>query len=271
MQQSTGHFNLNVEGLAGMKEIKTNEGKQKRRSGEDITELVTDQWGTSGDIGGGLYLTLEIDNRWNRRRTLQVVADNEALVNSLLGVAEVDTDHRQVVADILDIIAGTMVEHNWGPRSFDGEPIEWRKREYNQEADFLANYAMDTDSDFNYVNGQLLEGGVEKICNIQGWCDGGSRRRQNKSAYGWLLKVWLEDDGPFILAAGAKYYDRAATSSFEIEAQGMLAVWNALRTIVAGNMQQLELGIISNSNLSRKRRNNLLDGMLLRKSSWSLV
>ena len=111
---------------------------------------------------------------------------------------------------------------------------------------------------------------MEGFAYIQGWCDGGSRWEQNKSAFGWLIKAWREDECPIVLAAGAKFFDQAATSSFEIEAKGMLDVWTALRLIVAGNGQQLELGSRAN-NLSRKRRKQWLDGLFFRKSGWSHV
>eukprot|EP00973_Karenia_brevis_P028985 3999063-Karenia_brevis.AAC.1 len=51
---------------------------------------------------------------------------------------------------ILNIIAEMYVVRDGGPKSCVADPVRWTRRDGNKEADFLANEAMDTRSNFNY-------------------------------------------------------------------------------------------------------------------------
>eukprot|EP00973_Karenia_brevis_P029351 4047561-Karenia_brevis.AAC.1 len=97
-----------------------------------------------------------------------------------------------VVAEILEIISEVMVTLNWGARKINDGPVRWKKRDFNKEADYLANYAMDTREDFRFWNHDVLSQGVSSIRNIQGWSDGGCRVDQNISSYGWIIKCWTD-------------------------------------------------------------------------------
>eukprot|EP00974_Lingulodinium_polyedra_P005449 513265-Lingulodinium_polyedra.AAC.1 len=96
---------------------------------------------------------------------------------------------------------------------------------------------MDTRRGMDYVNQSLLDGRLAEITHIQGWSDGGCRVQEGISSYGWLLKAWLGDEGPRILAAGGAFLDRAATSSMEVEAMGMRTLTAALHGILGGRWQ----------------------------------
>ena len=61
---------------------------------------------------------------------------DENLVNIIRGRAEPENDLRDLAADALDIVAKVYAECNWGPGHFDGDPIVWRRREFNAEAFF---------------------------------------------------------------------------------------------------------------------------------------
>eukprot|EP00973_Karenia_brevis_P083722 11617123-Karenia_brevis.AAC.1 len=61
------------------------------------------------------------------------------------------------------------------PRHPHTDPVVWRSRDWNKEADWLANWAMDHEQDFSYSNPML---DVAKISNLMGWSDGGSRLTQ---------------------------------------------------------------------------------------------
>ena len=99
-----------------------------------------------------------------------MISDNDNLVNIVCGRAAPENEIKKLAATILDIIAQVTAEINWGPRKFDGEPVQWRRREFNKEADHLANYAMNTKGNLDYVNQRLLAK-LSNITYLQGWND----------------------------------------------------------------------------------------------------
>eukprot|EP00973_Karenia_brevis_P046387 6431924-Karenia_brevis.AAC.1 len=113
------------------------------------------QWNYASSIGGGLYNTGELDGLWNRDYTFELIADNETLVNILSGVAEPTSTDKDTISDVLRSVSEIMLVQNWGPRKIAGCPIQWRRRNFNKEADYLANHAMDTRAGFNFTNRDL--------------------------------------------------------------------------------------------------------------------
>ena len=127
---------------------------------------------------------------------------------------------------------------------------------------------MNTKQDFSFVNSELFSNQAAKLRNLQGWSDGGCRVDDRTSSYGWLIKGWLDTGGPFIVAAGAKFFDRISISSLEIEAKGMLALWTHILLILSNKTNTIpSIGTYPNN--SRKRR--WLDGTLFRHTRQALV
>ena len=118
-----------------------------------------------------------------------------------------------------------------------------------------------------YWNETLLKDNRKDITNVQGWSDGGSRDVQNISSYGWVLKAWCRDEGPFLLAAGACFLDRAAASSFEVEAMGMQSLCTDLRRILGNTWHIIFNGDRNSNNLGHKRRRTTIDGKLFRQAN----
>ena len=139
---------------------------------------------------------------------------------------------------------------------------------FNKEADFLANHAMNTKQDFLFVNSEFFSNKAENLRNLQGWSDGGCRVEEKISSYGWLIKGWLDTRGPFILAAGAKFFDQTSVSSLEIEAKGMLALWSHILLILANKTSTI-LSTGTYPKNTRKRR--WLDGTLFRHTQKALL
>eukprot|EP00973_Karenia_brevis_P040845 5652064-Karenia_brevis.AAC.1 len=66
--------------------------------------------------------------------------------------------------------------------------VKWRRREYNKEADFLANWAMDNRTDFEYRGRWKMQDIADRNVNLMAWSDGGSREEEDISASAWILK-----------------------------------------------------------------------------------
>jgi hypothetical protein len=235
----TAEYGLNTVGFKGFEaDIRTPtiSRRNKRRREEEKEEkwlvLPCAQWDYASSIGGDLYTTLIPDSQWEREKTFEFIADNETLVNIISGVAVPETEDKETISQIIETISEAMIRFNWGPRKSNGKPVKWRRRDLNKEADYIANFVMDTKADVNYWNKEFLANNLEKITSIQGWSDGGCRLEEGISSYGWILKGWTATSGPMILAAGGIFIARGARSSLEVEALGMKAAVQAFLMII---------------------------------------
>eukprot|EP00973_Karenia_brevis_P091781 12409097-Karenia_brevis.AAC.1 len=132
---------------------------------------------------------MEQDSEWQRPGTFEFITDNETMVDILSGTAEPESTDRDTLSQILRDISDLIVGRNWGPRESNGNPVKWRRRCFNKEADYLANQAMDARRGFSYCNQGLVDN-LASVRNIQGWSDGGCRIHEGVSSYAWLLKAW---------------------------------------------------------------------------------
>ena len=126
-----------------------------------------------------------------------------------------------------------MFMHGWNGRKPDGDPVIWRRRRYNSEADYLANHAMDYFQDFSYEGQGLFHGGHgDEVC-LMGWSDGG-HRYHGVSGGGWLIKAWnFGESQPRILVAKASFYDDATADSYVAEAKSLLELIKGIESRVA--------------------------------------
>ena len=70
-------------------------------------------------------------------------------------------------------IAWLIAMRNWTPRYLTNDPVVWRSRELNKEADMLANYALDLQKSLFYARPYFFEHFVPiDELNIQTWSDG---------------------------------------------------------------------------------------------------
>ena len=146
--------------------------------------------------------------------------------------------------------------------------MQWRKREFNKEADYLANYAMNTKCDLDFVSNTLLAK-RSAITNLQGWSDGGCRVAEGISSYGWILKVWLGEDGPYIIAAGARYFDHPSASSTCIEAEGALELWEFVLKLLRGDTLANRSHAKNNIIPGGRKRPRCIEGLLQQSYSTS--
>eukprot|EP00973_Karenia_brevis_P093756 12418916-Karenia_brevis.AAC.1 len=156
-----------------------------------------------------------------------------------------------------------MLCHNWGPRHAGGNPVRWKKREFNKEADWLANHAMNTRRNLRFFNEKFMSGDLGTLSNVQGWSDGGIRFKERISAYAWLLKAWTDKGGPYLLTAGAVFIPKAASSSGEVEAMGMHAVWNDFVGVLRGcEFFDCSMPEVYCNPAKRQRRQGLADALV---------
>ena len=147
----------------------------------------------------------------------------------------------QALSDVLARVANhlsCLLQSGWSP-PFDWEdPVQWRPREKNTVADYLANYTMDVESawsrtfDWPFPNYQLDE------CCLVLHFDGGTRRHRCSGA-AWVADVGAFAEGQWTskhLAMGGTYYD-APISSFTAEtlalAEGSLFLQNVVSDYIS--------------------------------------
>ena len=110
----------------------------------------------------------------------------------------------------------------------------WIRREFNKEADYLANLAMQRSDDQTYVWKGFVDY-MEFGFSIMGWSDGGFKFSA-ESGGGWLIKAWI--DGwvePFIVAAVIRFYPGLEENSYSTEMNAMEELVKHMDVIIKGD------------------------------------
>ena len=257
----TFEYNLKAEGLAGFEQTPrpgSSASGRKKRKCSDLEPArggfsVYDRWALSDSLGGDLYNTISADCLWERPYTLEFVADNETLVNIVSGTAAAGDTHKDTITHAIGNISEMMVGYNWGPRCVDSSPIKWVRREFNKEADYVANFCMDAREDFEHVNTEFLNTYKGNITNIQCWSDGGHRPEHGISSFAWVVKGWVNDHGPRILAVGGVFQSHSASSSLEVEAKGFDKATEACLGIISGTINHIKTSRRCSASSGNKR------------------
>ena len=84
----------------------------------------------------------------------------------------------------------------------------------------------DCKDDVNFVRD--MERVEWNTVHLVGWSDGGSRDEEGCSSSAWILKALGEEGRVQVIAAGAKYYNKVADSSLEVECKVMRYLWEAI-------------------------------------------
>eukprot|EP00973_Karenia_brevis_P092738 12413908-Karenia_brevis.AAC.1 len=135
------------------------------------------------------------------------------------GRAAISQDYENICHRICDTLAHIIICCHWGGQKPTSDLLCWRRRDFNKEADFLANQAMNRRGDLEWSNPDL-HALHQKSISICGWSDGGSRTEDSISSFAWILKAWHSDKQQwFTLSLGAKFLNRPA-SSLEVESLG---------------------------------------------------
>ena len=105
------------------------------------------------------------------------------------------------------------------------EPVEWRPREKNKEADRLANLAMDTGSSRIHLSPDLDLPAALGSANILCWCDGGFRSGPGIGASAWIVRSAVPPFAPLMYASS---FHEAAVDSVDMEIR---ALSHAIQTV----------------------------------------
>jgi hypothetical protein len=209
------------------------EAKERKRKQQKkrlmVQRMVTEAWQREGCIQQDLRCIYTEQEHRDGARTIETITDNEALADIICGRGKPDCLYIDPINEILTIIADMFIGGKWGAKAPADDPVTWKRREFNKEADYLANYAMDSREDFMFI-GDIQQIDWEKV-HLIGWSDGGSRWEEGCSSSAWLLKVLDEKGGIQVVAAAAEYYDKPAQSSLEVEVKAKLGLWRAISMI----------------------------------------
>ena len=115
-----------------------------------------------------------------------------------------------------------LVKAGWEPYKEHGNFLEWRYREHNKVADWIANQTMKTKKSFSYRNDRLkaaFNGGGN--ANVLIFSDGGSWLEDSIAASAWVAFIlggpWGDKaDDVHLLAAEGKFIN-ARVSAFQAE------------------------------------------------------
>ena len=84
------------------------------------------------------------DDAWpSGVKAFQIIVDNQALADEACGRAIAGGDAWSDLRDISSSLAAMVLTHGWSMRKPVADPVVWRPRHLNKEADFLANIAME--------------------------------------------------------------------------------------------------------------------------------
>jgi hypothetical protein len=137
---------------------------------------------------------LEHDSAWLRsRRQFEIASDCQSLCNLVNGEMHcVHESHLQGLKSILTDLH-TIVVGGWWPRAAVLNPVVWRPRSQNKQADAACNLAMNERDDFRWANpnGATL---LSKVVALQIFTDGGVRTNDTASG-AYCLHAWVEEEG----------------------------------------------------------------------------
>eukprot|EP00973_Karenia_brevis_P047364 6576671-Karenia_brevis.AAC.1 len=173
-----------------------------------------------------------------------MITDSSILADMICGRAAINAECQMTCFRICDCLAHIIASSHWRSQ---GEVVCWRARDCNKEADFLANQAMNLRADLDWNNPDVHQISVDSI-NLCGWSDSGSRPKDSISSYAWILKGWhVEEQEWIVLSFGARFRNRAAQSSLEVECLAMDELIARAQHFISGTFP------ISNGNLTNTR------------------
>ena len=162
------------------------------------------------------------DPEWDGlSRRLWIQVDCKGVADVCNGAAILKAPHleaifRRIVQKLFDVSMS-----GWRPKR-DIDPILiWSPREYNTPADHLVNAAMDTGTDWSWINQGVLR--AAKVGTVRLCVDGGLRKRHHGEHRGGLgcaafLRFPNGSYEPFFLAGTVMH---GATSAFHTEASAL--------------------------------------------------
>ena len=153
---------------------------------------------------------------------LRFIVDNQTLQQVLSGITPLSDQQYLPVFRRMTAALDALFEGGYEPISKHDDPITWRERCFNKQADWLANRAMDENRSFQRC---IIED-MDPSANYITFSDGGYRRSTGRAAAGWVTYK-LKDGITTPVAWCAKVID-SCRSSFLAE---LVALDDAICTL----------------------------------------
>ena len=130
-------------------------------------------------------ITHPSDAKWAAdRMRFRFVVDCQALAGIITGLTPLQDETFGPVFRRMTERLDVALRSGWRSLADWADPVVWREREWNQQADFLANLAMDSNSPRRFINHHAatrLSSG-----NVLVFSDGGLRRANMVASSGWI-------------------------------------------------------------------------------------
>ena len=143
-----------------------------------------------------------------------MVVDCQALAEIVNGGSPLSDDNyvpmfRRIASSLAQLLC-----QDWRPARDCDDPVEWRMREWNRQADFVVNEAMDSGAAMEWSDLVLLSNACYR--NVLVFSDGGLRRPSGRAAAGWV--AYVREDAGFRMMAYAAQPLGGVASAFAAEA-----------------------------------------------------
>jgi hypothetical protein len=162
------------------------------------------------------------DQSWDKTgKRFRIVVDCQVLAGIVNGAVPLKNDwYRPMfrrMGNLLDkaLTSGRRPAWDWD------DPVCWRARDWNRQADFVVNVAMDANTEQSWSDATLMS--VARHRDILIFCDGGLRRSSMRAAAGWV--AYVAYNGAFHRVAYRATPLEGVSSAFQSEA---IALENAL-------------------------------------------
>ena len=177
------------------------------------------------DVHGSIFFDLDPeflpkDLAWGRgENVFQSVVDNEFVAGALAGRYVVPPRVLDMFEAVSKLILGLILDRKWRLPTEIGEPVEWRRRCFNKEADRVARYAMQCQRSFLCIN-PILNSLPNQPFHVLCHSDGGHNPETGATAAATVVRmrvhgVWQP------VAVGAIFGQAAGNDSLTAEVRGL--------------------------------------------------
>ena len=137
--------------------------------------------------------------------------DNLALADIINGHNKLNDEKLRNKCENIPMTLHKWQHYGWKTATKNGDPIEWRPRELNEEADKCCNLGMNIKKDHTYKH-KLFKRACEVGNNLFLQSDGGSRNEES-SATGWkVTSILSEKNKVSCIARGGTFFPRGHSS-----------------------------------------------------------
>ena len=164
------------------------------------------------------YLHHPEDVYWQSggRGRIKFIVDNQALANIVNGRQKLGESPLTAVFKRFIRACTAIFKHQYYPQTNIGDMVQWRSRDFNQQADHIANVTLDTQSGQYYCDKTVMREAKEAKANFLIFSDGGYRSSIPCSVGAYIIYAVFDNYTRPVVAQGIIL--RGYTGSFPAEA-----------------------------------------------------